>query len=215
MTEPLSAPCTAFEGTRHLATGPLIEVALAIKNAVERGSTEAILAFDDLTGEVIDFDLRGTKADLIARLSKPASPRAGKPPGKDQDAAPRSPGRPKLGVISREVTLLPRHWEWLAAQPGGASATLRKLVEDAKRNGGTLAERRAAHATAYRFIAAIAGDRPGFEEATRALFADDCGRFEQHAATWPDDIRTYAIKLAFGTRPISSAQAKTQAYFSF
>ena len=110
--------------------------------------------------------------------------------------AARGPGRPKLGVVSREVTLLPRHWEWLASQPGGASVVLRRLVEQERRQGSGKQQRRAAHEAAYKFMSAIAGDLPGFEEATRALFADNRARFEQEMAKWPPDIRAYAINLA-------------------
>jgi hypothetical protein len=107
----------------------------------------------------------------------------------------RAVGRPKLGVTAREVTLLPRHWEWLAAQPGGASVTLRKLVEEARRAGAGDDLRRQAQERAYRFMTVMAGDRPGFEEATRALFAGDGARFAQCVAVWPQDIRTHAERL--------------------
>ena len=74
MIDPLSIPCTAFEGTRRLLSGPLIEVVLAVKAAADRGESEPvpdpILVFDDATGRVLDFDLRGTKADVVRRLSK-------------------------------------------------------------------------------------------------------------------------------------------------
>ncbi len=201
MTEILSKPCTAFRGSKRLSSGPLIEVALAVKNAVEQGATDTLLAFDDETGRVIDFDLRGTKADIIARLLQPQSSnseQARRKPSPDVAAEPRGRGRPKLGVIAREVTLLPRHWEWLAAQPGGASVALRKLVEEARRTGGVKQKTRAAQEAAYRFMSAMAGNLPGFEEAIRALFADDRARFEQHIAGWPGDVRDYAIALAFG-----------------
>ena len=137
---------------------------------------------------MIDLDLRGSRADIAARLAAAA----GEPPG-----PPRGRGRPKLGVVAREVTLAPRHWEWLAAQPGGASAALRRLVEEARRSErrkGPRALRR--QEAAYRFMAAMAGDLPGFEEATRALFAKDRQRFERHVAQWPDDVSAYATKLA-------------------
>jgi hypothetical protein len=101
-------------------------------------------------------------------------------------------------VIGREVTLLPRQWEWLAAQPGGASVALRRLVDEAKRNGGAIQKMRAAQEVAYHFVSAMAGDLPGFEEATRALFANDRIRFEQQAANWPADVRAYATRHAFG-----------------
>jgi hypothetical protein len=199
----LVKPCTAFEGTRLLAAGPLIEVVLAIKNAIEGGTSSPVLVFDDTTGHSVDFDLRGTKSDVIARLSKSSiaateSTISGRSSA-DQDAAePRGRGRPKLGVVGREVTLLPRQWEWLATQPGGASVVLRKLVDEAKRNNGGIQKRRDAQEAAYHFMSAMAGDMPGFEEAIRALFANDRPRFEQQVSIWPAPVRAYATRLAFG-----------------
>lgn len=102
-----------------------------------------------------------------------------------------------MGVVAREVTLLPRQWEWLTSQPGGASATLRRLVDEARKTTGPRQQRRAAQEAAYHFMQAIAGDLPGYEEATRALFADDRPALEQRIAAWPEDIRTYALRLAF------------------
>lgn len=193
MSEPAPATYTAFEGSRLLLAGPLVEVALAVKAATERGTVDPVLVFDDATGRALDFDLRGTKADIIERLSRsePSPERRGR-------------GRPKLGVVGREVTLLPRHWEWLAAQPGGASVALRKLVDDARRTGGPMQALRTAKEAAYRFMSAMAGNLPGFEEATRALFANDRPRFEQHVSDWPDDIRAYATRLAYQPREIAA-----------
>ena len=108
-----------------------------------------------------------------------------------------------MGVVSREVTLLPRQWEWLGAQPGGASAVLRRLVDAAKRDGGPQQKRRAAQEAAYRFMLAIAGDFPGYEEATRALFADDRLKLEQCIADWAQDIRVHVLHLAFGAQEAS------------
>ena len=196
MTKPLSKSCTAFVGDVLLASGPLIEVALAVKNAIDRGGEKPVLAFDDATGEVVDLDLRGSNADVIARLSEP------QPDGLAAVAAapegvPRRRGRPKLGVVAREVTLLPRHWEWLAAGPGGASVTLRRLVDEARRSGTDRQLKRRSQEVAYRFMTALAGDLPGFEEAIRALFADDRSRFAELVAGWPGDISAYATRLAF------------------
>jgi hypothetical protein len=196
-------PCTAFESNRLLAAGPLIEVVLAVKNVIEGGSLSPVLVFDDKTGRAIDFDLRGTKSEVIARLSKPsvavaASTITGHPSAEPGSVEPRGRGRPRLGVVGREVTLLPRQWEWLATQPGGASVVLRKLVDEAKRNNGGLQKRREAQEAAYHFMSAMAGDMPGFEEAIRALFADDRPRFEQQVSVWPEHIRVYATRLAFG-----------------
>lgn len=207
MTEPLSKSCTAFDSNRLLSSGPLIEVVLAVKNALEGGAAGPLLVFDDATGRVVDFDLRGTKADIIARLSQlsaadaeqPKAWRASSPAVSDELAAePRGRGRPKLGVIGREVTLLPRQWEWLAAQPGGASVALRKLVDEAKRTGGAKQKTRVAQEAAYHFMSAMGGDLPGFEEAARALFANNRPQFERQVADWPEDVRAYATRLAFG-----------------
>jgi uncharacterized protein len=188
MTDTPRKPCTAFRGHTLLAAGPLAEVAMAVKQALEQGMGEPVLTFDDATGRVIDLDLRGSEADITARLS----------PSQPSNASARGRGRPKLGVVAREVTLLPRHWEWLAAQPGGASVTLRRLVDDARRSGGDKQSRRLSQEAAYRFMSAQAGNLPGFEEAIRALFADDRGRFAQQVAGWPEDVRAYATRLAFG-----------------
>jgi hypothetical protein len=168
---------TAFAGSRRIACGPLAEVLAAIKAAADAG--EAVLVFDDATARPVDLDLRGDLSDAVSRL-----------PGSEV----RGPGRPKLGVVAREVTLLPRHWDWLASQPGGASVALRKLVEAAARS--PLAEKRLAQEVTYRFMMAMAGDLPGLEEANRALFAADKARFEQETETWPPDIRDYALRQA-------------------
>ncbi|AFK62001.1 hypothetical protein TKWG_07975 [Advenella kashmirensis WT001] len=117
-------------------------------------------------------------------------------PQESEDRTVRRRGRPKLGVISREVTLLPRHWEWLAAQPGGASVALRKLVESARLSNTDRDSRRKAQERAYHFMLALGGDLPGYEEATRALFADDAEALKTHIAGWPNDVRTHALKLA-------------------
>ncbi|WP_296581411.1 DUF2239 family protein [Xanthobacter sp.] len=183
--------CTAFAGTRLLRRGPLAEVALAVKAAIETG--ENVLVFDDASGRLIDLDLRGGDAEILARLDVSGTPAT---PGPTAPAKAR--GRPKLGVVAREVTLLPRHWDWLAAQPRGASATLRRLVDEARRRDAPQQQRRAAQTAAYHFMQALAGDLPDYEEATRALFADDRAGLEQMTAGWPPDIRTHALRLAFG-----------------
>ena len=111
-------------------------------------------------------------------------------------ATPRGPGRPRLGVVPREVTLLPRHWQWLASQPGGASVALRRLVDEARRSSVGRDRVRRAQEVSYRVMTALAGDLPGFEDALRALFARDGAAFDRHVATWPDDVRDYARRLA-------------------
>ncbi len=191
---PACTQFTAFDGHRRLVSGPLHEAALAVKRAAESGAAGPLLVFDDATGRVVDVDTRGSEAEVVARLSGDApAPEPG-----PAEVRPRGRGRPRLGVVAREVTLLPRHWDWLAAQPGGASVALRKLVEEARRAGGDADRRREAREAAYRFISAMAGDLPGFEEAARALFADDRQRFGALVAAWPADVRDHAAALAFG-----------------
>jgi hypothetical protein len=179
---------TAFEGLRRLVSGPLTDIAPTIKRAEARAA-EPVAIFSDATGRAVDLDLRGSVDDVLARLGKTNEP----PPASE----PRGRGRPKLGVVAREVTLLPRHWEWLNAQPGGASVALRKLVEVARRSNGDADRQRAARDAAYHFMSAMAGNLANFEEASRALFADDRPRFSSLIAAWPADIRDHIVKLAY------------------
>jgi hypothetical protein len=186
-----SSSFTAFAGDRLLASGPLAEVAIAVKMASGGKIAEPITIFDDSTGRSIDLDLRGSHREIIARLSQPPAP------PEEPASEPRGRGRPKLGVVAREVTLLPRHWDWLGAQAGGASVALRKLVDDARRANGDRDRQRAARDAAYHFMSTMAGDRPGFEEASRALFAGDRQRFTELIANWPVDIRDHIVTIAF------------------
>lgn len=187
---------TAFVGQRRLASGTAGEVALAVKRATQP-LDQPIIIFDDGTGRSIDFDLRGDDREVLARLEKLAPPPA---EAAETPAEPRGRGRPKLGVVAREVTLLPRHWEWLGAQPGGASVALRKLVDDARRASGAKDRERQARDAAYHFMSTMAGNLPQFEEASRALFADDRRRFTGLIADWPTDIRDHIVKLAYSDR---------------
>jgi len=176
---------TAFADRTRLASGTLAEVAVAARHA---GPEASVLVFDDASGKVIDLDLRGTDA-VIRRRYQPAEPPAQEAPG-------RGRGRPKLGVVAREVTLLPRHWDWLGAQPGGASVALRKLVEAAQRGNADRDRIRLAKEATYRFISAMAGNEPGFEEAARALFAGNRSRYEAETEAWPPDVKAYARQRA-------------------
>ena len=180
--------CTAFAGSARIASGELRHVALKAKQAYDAG--KPVLVFEDGSGRVVELPLELPAADLLKRLAEPLAAAA------SEKQVPRGPGRPKLGVVAREVTLLPRHWDWLAAQPGGASVALRKLVEDARKVGGGEDRRRAAQEATYRFMQAMAGDFAGYEDVARALFAGDIGKFEQHSATWPEDVRDHAALLA-------------------
>jgi hypothetical protein len=186
---------TAFSGSRRLASGQLAEVALEMQRAAKDVSVPIAL-FSDHSGRAIDLDLRGSADEMLARLPAPASPQVDAEPAAPDE--PRGRGRPRLGVVAREITLLPRHWDWLNAQPGGASVALRKLVDEARRAGGDSDRVRAAREAAYHFMSAMAGNLANFEEAARALFADDRQHFGELIAKWPADIRDHAMRLAFG-----------------
>ncbi len=193
MTRPHPAGCTAFEGSRRIASGPLLEVAEAVKQAVDRGGPEPVLVFDNETSHVVELDLRGTVADVRRRVREAAPPEK---PSESAAVERRGPGRPRLGVVSREVTLLPRHWDWLNAQPGGASAALRRLVEAARKANEGWDRVRQSRESAYRFMSAMAGNERGYEEACRALFAGQRERFHQLTTLWPFDVAEHARQLA-------------------
>lgn len=207
---PSSRAATAFVGHHILSAGPLHDVALAVKAAGDT-APQPLMIFDDATGKLIDLDLRGTPQDVLERLRQaeptltPTPTPTPTPEALPDDLQegglapePRGRGRPRLGVVAREVTLLPRHWEWLNAQTGGASVALRKLVEAARRATSGQDQVRQAQEVAYRVMSALGGNLPGFEEATRALFAQDTTRFEALLADWPKDIRAYTQRLAEG-----------------
>lgn len=176
--------CTAFLGARRVAFGSYDEVAQAL--AALDLSAGGLLVFDDTTGAQVDHPWPPgqhiTSSETAVGHTAPAS-------------APQV-GRPRMGVVAREVTLLPRHWEWLAKQPGGASAALRRLVEDARRTHAARDDWRQAKERAYRFMSAIAGGFAGFEEASRALFAHDADAFALGIAAWPPDVQAHLTWLA-------------------
>jgi len=182
----------AFDDDRCIASGDIVDVATRVKQTLSAQPRAQVLLFDIETSRPVEIDFRGSIADVTARLRESlindAQP--------ENEAAPRGPGRPKLGVVAREVTLLPRHWEWLAAQPGGASVTLRKLIEDARRNTSVKDYERGLQESVHRFMSAIAGDKPHYEEALRALYANDGPRFSTLIADWPCDVRRHVERLA-------------------
>ena len=180
---------TAFLEGRRLATGPMHEVAVAVLRAQLAQAEANPLVFSDASGQCAELDLRGGEEAVAARYTADAPTPAPTP-------APKGRGRPKLGVIAREVTLLPEHWDWLAAQPSGASVALRKLVHEARRHGSERDRTRQARDRAYQAMSTLAGDLPGFEEASRALFAGDQERLVAQMATWPQDVQAYVLQLA-------------------
>jgi len=198
-SRPRPSHATAFLGATLVASGALADVAVTARAAVVRDPSASLLVFDDETGALVEVDLRGSAAEVRRRIEEPSGP-TGEVSGADAatKGAHRGPGRPKLGVVAREVTLLPRHWEWLGSQPGGASVALRRLVEDARRANASADRRRRAQEAAYRFMSAAAGDYPGYEEALRALFAGAADSFRDRTRAWPADVRTYASRLAEG-----------------
>jgi hypothetical protein len=160
-------------------------VALAVKAHLESEPLGPVLVFRDETGEVVDLDTRGTPEEVVARLAP------------TQTEESRGRGRPKLGVVAREITLLPRHWQWLNAQPGGASVTLRKLVEAARRAGEAdgINQRQAQERT-YRLMTALAGNEPGYEEALRALYSMNEAAFHEHTQPWPVEVRDHVRAMS-------------------
>ncbi|AYQ29404.1 MULTISPECIES: DUF2239 family protein [unclassified Polaromonas] len=187
LSSPDSSPrLVAFAGFRQVAAGDRTQVVHALRKLFTTEET-LIRVFNDTTGERIDLDLRPE--------AEPA-PSPASPAPAEEAAAPRPVGRPKLGVVAREVTLLPRHWEWLGSQPGGASVTLRRLVDESRKASEGRVSVRASRENAYRFMSEMAGDFAGFEEATRALFAGDKARFDNLVAPWPEDVRIQLAKLA-------------------
>ena len=170
-----------FLGASRIAAGDLAQATAGARKALARDPQASVQVFNARTGAIVDLDLREDAPPLAG--ASPPPPRRGRPP---------------LGVVAREVTLLPRHWEWLAEQPGGASAALRRLVEAARKSGGEADRLRSRRDAAYRFMAAMAGDAPGFEEASRALFAGDDARLETCMSPWPADVRAQVLAMLRG-----------------
>ncbi len=209
-----TTPVVAFTPARSLwRSGPLAEVALALHALGE--AHPDLLLLDDGSGQVIDLDLRGSANDVLARLAPAgaveAAPAESAESADDADpaggSAARGRGRPKLGVVPREVTLLPRHWDWLGSQPGGASVVLRRLVEEARRASAEADRARRAVEAAYRAMSTLASHLAGFEEASRALFAHDLVQFTTCIAGWPEDLRSHLVRMA--QRGLAPADAGT------
>lgn len=179
---------TAFEGNKLIFEGSLSEVVLKIKKRLGKKENNSILIFSNSTGKTIDFNFHGLEQDVQRRLEVYVT--------EESPADNTGPGRPKLGVMSREVSLLPRHWEWLATQTGGASATLRSLVEEAKKKSANGNQIKQAQERTYKFMSVIAGDFEGYEEALRALYKRDKKTFLAQIQDWPNDVKNHAIEIA-------------------
>lgn len=182
--------CTAFDEIKKVASGPIKEVAVKVKEHLKKNPKARILIYNDRTSDLVEIDFRGTIDTVLKRLEEIEAA------GESADDKKSGPGRPKLGVIAKEVTLLPTHWEWLAKQPGGASVTLRKLVEETKKKNFAKDQLRLAQESTYKFMTSMAGDYEKYEEALRALYAKDQKKFNDLISNWPKDIREHTIKLS-------------------
>ncbi len=180
---------TVFCGDRQLASGDVRTVLIHAKRYVDGGGSDPLLVFEDQTGMQTELELDGTEEEALARLAADPIFAAGLP-------QPAKPGRPKLGVVAREITLLPRHWAWLDRQPGGSSAALRRLVESASKHGRGKDLARAAREATGKFMWAMTGNLAHFEEATRALYAKDQARLEDLIRDWPIDLRKHVERLS-------------------
>ncbi|MCB2203794.1 DUF2239 family protein [bacterium] len=204
-----------FAEDRCIARGETLQVAREMKEYTDRNPDASIMILDEADARIVEIDFRGDIEDVLARLEERAAEAnmqklhnggeenmqkvhntGAENMQKVHQTTQRGPGRPKLGVVSREVTLLPRHWEWLSSQPGGASVTLRKLVEAARKDNSGRDRMRRAQDITYRFMNALGGDLSGYEEALRALYADDRERFAEYIADWPADIREHSLRFS-------------------
>jgi hypothetical protein len=194
MTTPDENQYIAFSGMKKIASGDLLNLAAKVKKHLsENDQADNVLIFNSLTSAPVEINFRGTEASVLKRLRDQLEAAA---PGDEENGPHAGPGRPKLGVVSREISLLPRHWEWLATQPGGASAVLRKLVEHAKVATADKDKVRLAQDRAYKFMHALGGDLEHYEEALRALYAKNRSLFETLIAKWPKDVRQHVLHLA-------------------
>jgi hypothetical protein len=225
MTAGHSGQLIAFSNQECIAFGQAETVIPRLKTFAEASPEKDLLVLDAVTSRNVELDLRLSAAQVLtdfqtARLTEDSAsavglnqadsksgPESDQEPGQGQNhevQQKRTRGRPRLGVVSREVTLLPRHWEWLASQPGGASVALRKLVEAARKDRRETDRLRAARDATYRFMTVLAGNEPAYEEAVRALFAEDLQRLTSLSRQWPRDVAEHAIRLASGAVEIAS-----------
>lgn len=193
----------AFAGQTLLARGSCSQVVQAAKAAFDDGNQERIVLFDETEGRPVDVDLSGAGEEVLARVAR--HPVLGVATNGDAAPVVRRRGRPKLGVVSREVSLLPRHWSWLGAQRGGASAALRRLVDAARKASSASDAARQALDAAHHFLWDMAGNLPGFEEVSRALFAGRFASIPPLVAAWPRDVRDQAQRMVERARHATEA----------
>jgi hypothetical protein len=177
---------TAFGNGKLIVHGGLDDVVTKIKRWYDKYSNGTLLVFNDFTGKTMEFDLRGSEKEVLQKIEMFLP--------QEIVVVSARPGRPKLGVVTREVSLLPQHWEWLASQPEGASAALRKLVEGAKKNLVMKESVKQVQERAYKIMSILAGDLPQYEEALRSLYRRNEENFKQHIASWSPDIKDYVMK---------------------
>lgn len=182
---------TAFANIKKVAQGNILDVALKVKKILKTDAKTQVLIFDSITSQQIEIDFRGTSENLARRLDA----LVGKTAPTSEEEKKIGPGRPRLGVISKEITLLPNHWEWLSSQPGGASVTLRRLVEEAKKKNYGKDLIRQAQESGYKFMTTMAGDLPNYEDALRALYSGEKKKFEKLIFAWPKDIKEHLLSL--------------------
>ncbi len=186
MESNINCNCTVFSGTKIIATGQLKEIISKVKDYLKRNNIEPLLIFDDMTSEQLEINFSESNEAILKSFKKDRN---------EITKKSSNVGRPKLGVVSREISLLPRHWEWLSKQPKGASATLRILVEEAKKQNQPQEQIRPAQDATYTFMNSIAGNLPNYEEALRALYSRDKKNFQKQISSWPKDIVIHIKKL--------------------
>ena len=186
----------AFAGVKKIAEGSLPDVAIKVRRHLDRTTDTTPIVFDRKSARQIELDYRGTDPEIRHRASLSEIKLQAEPLAPSTSTRSRGRGRPKLGVVAGEVTLLPRHWAWLKTQRGGASVTLRRLVDDARRNSEPKESRTEAQDSVYRAMVVLAGDLPGYEEALRALYANDADSFTRQTNKWPSGVKSFIRDLS-------------------
>lgn len=181
---------TGFAGYRLVGKGDLLKVLRMCKRKFDDGCRERIVIYDDMSGETYDFELNGTVEEVERRLKEHPMLKS-----RIEEEGPKVQGRPKLGVVSREITLLPRHWEWIGEQSGGASAVIRRLIDAERKRGRSGQDYKKQQAATHRFMWDIAGNFDNFEEASRLLYRGDYKGLEEIIVTWPEDIFKHLATL--------------------